>query len=112
MVRYARSGGEAMAMAVRIARASNQREVVLFSGYHGWNDWYLAANLSDGTNLDGQLMPGLEPSGVPRGLSGTAIPFDANSIDSLKEKVKGKENDIAAIVIEPARGEDAPEGYL
>lgn len=112
MVRYARSGGEAMGMAVRIARAHTKRDTVLFSGYHGWNDWYLAANLSDGQHLDGQLMPGLEPNGVPRGLSGTAIPFDANSIESLREKVKGQESKIAAIVIEPARGEDAPAGYL
>lgn len=112
MVRYARSGGEAMGMAVRIARAHTRRDVVLFSGYHGWNDWYLAANLSDGQHLDGQLMPGLEPNGVPRGLSGTALPFDANSIDSLREKIKGQEGKIAAIVIEPARGEAAPAGYL
>lgn len=112
MMRYARSGGEAMGMAVRIARAFSKRDTVLFSGYHGWNDWYLAANLADSEGLDGQLMPGLEPNGVPRGLSGTAIPFDANSIDSLREKVKGQENRIAAIVIEPARGEDAPAGYL
>ncbi len=112
MVRYARSGGEAMAVAVRIARAHTGRERVLFSGYHGWNDWYLAANLSDGQHLDGQLMPGLRPQGVPRGLAGTAVPFDANSIDSLREKIKGQEGQMAAIVIEPARGEAAPAGYL
>ena len=112
MVRYARSGGEAMGMAVRIARASTKRDIVLFSGYHGWNDWYLAANLADTEGLDGQLMPGLEPHGVPRGLTGTAIPFDANNIESLREKVRGQESRIAAIIIEPARGEDAPEGYL
>lgn len=112
MVRYARSGGEAMGMAVRIARAHTKRDIVLFSGYHGWNDWYLAANLSDGQHLDGQLMPGLEPNGVPRGLSGTAIPFDANSIESLREKIRGQESKVAAIIIEPARGEDAPAGYL
>ena len=112
MVRYARSGGEAMGMSVRIARAYTRRDVVMFSGYHGWNDWYLAANLADSGSLDGQLMPGLEPNGVPRGLAGTAIPFDANNIESLREKVKGKEKQIAAIVIEPARGEDAPAGYL
>jgi glutamate-1-semialdehyde 2,1-aminomutase len=112
MVRYARSGGEAMGLAVRIARAHARRDVVMFSGYHGWNDWYLAANLADSASLDGQLMPGLQPNGVPRGLLGTAIPFDANNIDSLREKVRGKEKTIAAIVIEPARGEDAPAGYL
>lgn len=112
MVRYARSGGEAMGMAVRIARAHTKRDIVLFSGYHGWNDWYLAANLSDNSNLDSQLMPGLHANGVPRGLLGTAIPFDANSIESLRNKIKGQEHKIAAIIIEPARGEDAPAGYL
>jgi glutamate-1-semialdehyde 2,1-aminomutase len=112
MVRYARSGGEAMGLAVRIARAHTRRDTVLFSGYHGWNDWYLAANLSDEKGLDGQLMPGLEPNGVPRGLTGTAMSFDANNIESLREKVKGQEDKIAAIIIEPARGEDAPAGYL
>ena len=68
MVRYARSGGEALSIAVRIARAKTKRDTVLFSGYHGWTDWYLAANLANKSGLDGQLMPGLEPNGVPRGL--------------------------------------------
>ena len=112
MVRYARSGGEAMGLSVRIARAHTHRDTVMFSGYHGWNDWYIAANLADDANLDGQLMPGLKPNGVPRGLQGTAIPFDANDIESLREKINGKEKQIAAIVIEPARGEHAPAGYL
>jgi glutamate-1-semialdehyde aminotransferase len=112
MARFCRSGGEAMSMAIRIARAHAKRDVILFSGYHGWTDWYLAANLADERGLDGQLMPGLQPNGVPRGLAGTAIPFDANSIESLRKKVKGREKTIAAIVIEPARGEDAPAGYL
>ena len=112
MVRYSRSGGEALSIAVRIARAKTKREIILFSGYHGWSDWYLAANLSDDAALDGQLMPGLKPSGVPRGLKGTAIPFNFNDIDSLRDIIRGKESDIAAIMIEPARGEEAPQDYL
>ena len=58
-VRYAKSGGEAIAIAVRIARAATGREKVFFSGYHGWHDWYLSANLADCSALDGELMPGL-----------------------------------------------------
>ena len=75
MVRYCRSGGEAVSIAIRIARASNDKELILFSGYHGWTDWYLAANLADTSALDGQLMPGLSPIGVPRSLKGSSIPF-------------------------------------
>ncbi len=51
MVRYSRSGGEALAIAVRIARAKTNREIILFSGYHGWSDWYLAANIGDKDGL-------------------------------------------------------------
>lgn len=112
MVRYSRSGGEAVSLAVRIARAKTNKDIVLFSGYHGWSDWYLAANLADDKNLDGQLMPGLEPNGVPRGLAGSAIPFEFNNMAALRDIVKGKEKAIAAIVIEPARGEDASIEYL
>ena len=112
MVRYTRSGGEACAMAVRIARAATKRDKVLFSGYHGWSDWYLSANLGERDGLDGQLMPGLEPRGVPRGLKDSAIPFHFNDINELKSKASGIEKEIATIIVEPARGEDAPKEYL
>ena len=112
MVRFARSGGEAVNIAVRVARAHTKRDIVMFSGYHGWNDWYISSNLSDDKNLDGQLMPGLKPNGIPRGLKGTSIPFEANDLTSFYEKIKGKEKKIAAIIIEPARGEDAKPQYL
>jgi glutamate-1-semialdehyde aminotransferase len=112
MVRYTRSGGEACAIAIRIARAHTKRDKVLFSGYHGWSDWYLASNLGETDALDGQLMPGLDPAGVPRGLKDTAIPFHFNDIDELKLKANGIEKEIAAIIVEPARGEDAPKDYL
>ena len=74
-VRYARSGGEAMAIAVRVARASTGKSGVAICGYHGWSDWYLAANLGDSEALDGHLLSGLEPKGVPRELAGTSVTF-------------------------------------
>src|SRR3990167_7573541 len=88
MVRYARTGGEAMSIAVRIARASSGKEKIAFCGYHGWHDWYLSGNLASDKNLDGHLLPGLEPRGVPRGLLNTAIPFRYNHIEELEKIVK------------------------
>lgn len=84
MVRFARAGGEAMSMAVRIARAFTGRDKIAFCGYHGWGDWYLAANLAETDALDGHLMPGLEPGGVPRGLHATALPFQYNQAGSTQ----------------------------
>ena len=83
MVRFARSGGEAMSIAVRIARVTTNRDVVLFSGYHGWADWYLAANLSKDDQLSAVLLPGLSPRGIPKGLADTAIPFEFNNIEKF-----------------------------
>ena len=112
MVRYGRSGGEAMSIAVRIARAHTKKDVIAFCGYHGWTDWYLSANLGDNEALDGHLMPGLSPAGVPRGLTGTALPFHYNQIEELKTIVSNHRNSIAAIVMEPQRDHAPAPGFL
>jgi glutamate-1-semialdehyde 2,1-aminomutase len=112
MVRYARCGGEAMAIAVRIARARNGREKVAFCGYHGWHDWYLAANLGSESALDGHLLPGLEPAGVPRSLAGTALAFHYNCASELEDIVRAHGPDLAAIVMEPIRSHEPVPGFL
>ncbi len=112
MVRYARCGGEAMAVAVRIARARSGREKVAFCGYHGWHDWYLAANLPQGDALDGHLLPGLAPAGVPASLSGTALPFHYNRLDELERIVAANRGELAAIVMEPVRSTEPLAGFL
>jgi len=103
MVRFTRSGGEAMAVAVRIARAASGRDHVAVCGYHGWHDWYLSLNLLNPTGLDSLLLPGLEPNGVPSQLSGTTHAFDYGDIAGITELAKQVE--LGAIVIEVARGE-------
>ncbi|MBK8857786.1 MAG: aminotransferase class III-fold pyridoxal phosphate-dependent enzyme [Opitutaceae bacterium] len=108
-VRYTRCGGEAMAVAVRIARAATGRSTVAFCGYHGWSDWYLAANVGERTALNGHLLAGLDPAGVPPGLGGSALPFRYQQIGDLEAILAAQPNGIAAIVMEPMRLE-APRG--
>ncbi len=112
MVRYARAGGEAMAVAARIARASTGRDRIAFCGYHGWTDWYLAANLGDTDALDGHLLRGLDAAGVPRGLRGTALPFRYNRINELKTIVTHHGRELAAVVMEPQRDRAPDPGFL
>lgn len=111
-VRYTRTGGEAMAVAVRIARAATGKDVVAFCGYHGWHDWYLAANLAREGSLDGHLLPGLDPAGVPRGLSGTALPFRYNDVAELERIADQVGDEIGAIVMEPMRSDPPRPGFL
>jgi glutamate-1-semialdehyde 2,1-aminomutase len=112
MVRYARCGGEIMAIAARIARAATGRDKIAFCGYHGWHDWYLAANLSNDDALDGHLLPGLEPAGVPRGLTGTMLPFRYNHVNDLRAIVDRHGGDLAAVVMEPMRSTGPADGFL
>ena len=111
MVRYARSGGEACAIAVRIARAASGRDKVAFCGYHGWHDWYLAANLTNDDSLEGHLLPGLEPNGVPRALAGTSLPFQYNDLDGLAALLSN-DPDIGVIYLEPQRSTPPAPGFL
>jgi len=111
-VRFGRMGGEAMAMAVRMARAATGRDKIAFCGYHGWHDWYLAANIQSGQALSGHLLPGLQPNGVPRVLGGSAIPFNYNDLDGLKEIVREHGDDLAAIVMEPLRSYLPEAGFF
>lgn len=112
MVRYAKCGGEACAMAIRIARGATGRDRVLFSGYHGWHDWYLAANLDADQSLDAHLFPGIEPIGVPTALKGTAVPFPYGDIGALAELLDRHRGNIGAIMMEPFRSATPPDGYL
>jgi glutamate-1-semialdehyde 2,1-aminomutase len=111
-VRYARGGGDAMGVAVRIARAATNRSGIAFCGYHGWQDWYLAANLGDSASLDGHLMPGLQPLGVPRELKGTSVGFKYNDLASFEAALAALDHRPAAVVMEPMRTQWPEPGFL
>ncbi len=107
MVRFARSGGEANSIAIRIARAASGKDKVAICGYHGWHDWYLSANHNDGDELSGHLLPGLNPNGVPKNLKNTVYPFHYNNYEELLSIVN--DNEIGLIKMEVVRN-FGPEG--
>jgi len=110
MVRFARTGGEANAIAVRIARCFSKKDNIAICGYHGWHDWYLSANLSTSKNLDQHLLPGLNPVGVPSNLKNTVFTFNYNDFEALCKIVK--ENDIGIIKMEVVRNEMPKDNFL
>ena len=112
MVRFARTGGESMAVAVRIARAHTGKDKIAFCGYHGWHDWYLAANLGMENALGEHLLSGLSPLGVPKGLTGTALPFRYNHLEELEKIVAEHKDEIGVIVMEPIRDADPIPGFV
>jgi glutamate-1-semialdehyde 2,1-aminomutase len=110
MARLARSGGEANAIAIRIARAASGRDKVAVCGYHGWHDWYLSANLGDDEKLAGHLLPGLDPKGVPQNLRGTVFPFNYNNFSELENLVNT--HNIGVIKMEVSRNKGPEDNFL
>jgi len=90
MAKFTRGGGEANALAIRIARSFTKKKNVAFCGYHGWHDWYLSANINSKKNLDVHLMPGLNYEGIPENLKNTSFPFPYNNYDYLLNLVNKK----------------------
>ena len=110
MVRFARSGGEANSIAIRIARAASGRDKVAICGYHGWHDWYLSANHNGGDDLSGHLLGGLSPNGVPKNLKDTVYPFNYNNFEELLSIVDN--NEIGVIKMEVVRNFGPEDNFL
>ncbi len=112
-VRFTRAGGESLAVAVRIARASTRRQNVAICGYHGWHDWYMATNVGTDTDRLGEhLLKGLDPAGVPVNLGGTTLPFHYGQLDQLERIFESAIEPLAAVVMEATRGSHPPPGFL
>jgi len=110
MVRFARSGGEANAIAIRIARAASGKDNVAICGYHGWHDWYLSANHNGGDDLSSHLIPGLSPKGVPKHLKNSVFPFHYNNYEELVNIVEN--NNIGVIKMEVLRNFGPEDNFL
>ena len=82
-VQFLKTGAEATAAAVRLARTCTGRAHVVGCGYFGWHDWASEAN------------------GVPAATRGsfTRVPFD--DMSALDRAVDAAGGDLAAIVLEP-----------
>ncbi len=112
MVRYTKGGGEACSVAARIARGTTGRDKILICGYHGWHDWYQAANYGVDPESGEYPFAGIEPIGVPRALAGSVIPFTYGDLEMLEALLVEHAGDVAAIMMEPARSELPAPGYL
>tara|TARA_Y100000814_G_C12352078_1_gene407187 strand:- start:1348 stop:2682 length:1335 start_codon:yes stop_codon:yes gene_type:complete len=112
MVRYSKGGGEACSVAIRIARGVTGKDKILFSGYHGWHDWYQSANYLVDPESGEFPFAGIEPIGVPKVLAGTALPFIYGDLKNLEQLFNENKGEVAAIMMEPLRSDIPEKGYL
>ena len=109
-VKFARSGGEANSIAIRIARANTKKTNVAICGYHGWHDWYLSANLTSNKTLDKHLLSGLNPIGIPKQLKNTSFAFTYGDYSRIKYLVENKS--VGIIKMEVCRSTQPDVNFL
>jgi glutamate-1-semialdehyde aminotransferase len=110
MVKFARSGGEANSIAIRIARCNAKNSNIAFCGYHGWHDWYISSNLTASKSLDSTLIEGINPIGTPNSFINTSFPFKYNDLDGLKKLISEKR--IGIIIMEVKRYIEPENNFL
>ena len=108
--KFARTGGEANAIAIRIARAFNKKTKIAICGYHGWHDWYLSSNLTKSNSLKDHLLPGLSTEGVPHNLKNTVYAFNYNDLESFKKIIN--KNKISTVIMEVSRNYTPENNFL
>ena len=97
-VRFMKTGAEAVAAGVRIARAHTGRSLVIRGAYHGWHDWAMA-----GTG------PG---RGVPAELADWVVPVCDPSLEEFRRLAYERSEELALICVEPVGFAPPAEGFL
>jgi glutamate-1-semialdehyde aminotransferase len=110
MVKFTRTGGEASAVAVRIARAASGKNKIAICGYHGWHDWYLSANLNNSNNLNSHLMKNLPIKGVDAALKNSVFSFEYNNFRQLENIISN--HDIGVVIMEVSRNIKPKDNFL
>ncbi len=96
--RFLKTGSEANAAAVRIARAATGRDVLVFCGYHGWHDFYAATTPRS--------------KGVPKGTGDLIVPFGFNDLSSLERALDEQRGRVAAVIMEAVLLDAPASGFL
>ncbi len=86
---FGKNGSDVCTAAVRLARAHTGRPVILFCGYHGWQDWYVERR-------------GLATAGVPERSDPLLFQFQPNNLAQVAQLLEEHRDQVAAIMVEPA----------
>ena len=112
-VRFASTGSEADAFAMRLARAYTGREKILKfeGGYHGYSDYGLQslAPAKPGNSYE----PIADSAGIPAAVSESILVAPYNDADAVESLIREHDGEIAAVFMEPVQRLIPPKpGFL
>jgi glutamate-1-semialdehyde 2,1-aminomutase len=101
MVKFTKDGSTATTAALKLARAHTGRERIGICAEHpffSYDDWFIGTTTMDG--------------GIPDALARQALPFRYGDLEDARRLFSEHQGQIAALILEPARTEEPPPGYL
>jgi glutamate-1-semialdehyde 2,1-aminomutase len=99
MVKFEKSGSNAVTGAVRAARAFTKRDKIAYCGHGGvWHDWQAAMTSRN--------------NGVPSFNNDLIKIFDYNDSDGLEQIFEDNPNEISAVIMEPTSLEKPTNNFL
>ncbi|QDY70703.1 glutamate-1-semialdehyde 2,1-aminomutase [Qingshengfaniella alkalisoli] len=101
MVKFCKNGSDATSGAMRLARAYTGRERIAICGDHPFfstDDWFIGTTPVN--------------SGVPEAIKALTLSFRYGDLEDARALFDDHPGEIAAVILEPSRGDDPPTGYL
>src|SRR5262245_44793081 len=97
MATFGKNGSDVCTVAARVARAFTGRPVILFSGYHGWGDWWVE-------------QAGFASTGVPDRPRPLIHRFRFNDLADFTRLYEAHRHELAAVMLEPSGPAESPGG--
>jgi glutamate-1-semialdehyde 2,1-aminomutase len=94
---FGKNGSDACTVAARLSRAYTGRKIILYSGYHGWQDWWVE-------------QVGFENCGVPDREAPIIHRFKFNDRADFQRLFDLYKHDLAAVMLEPSGPAEGPQG--
>jgi glutamate-1-semialdehyde 2,1-aminomutase len=101
MVKFCKDGSDATSAAVRLARAYTERDLIACCADHPFfstDDWFIGTTPMN--------------AGIPEAVRNLAVTFRYNDIASVRALFERYPGKVAALILEPSRGEDPADGFL
>jgi glutamate-1-semialdehyde 2,1-aminomutase len=101
MVKFCKDGSDATSAAVRLARAYTGRDLIAICGDHPFfstDDWFIGSTPMS--------------AGIPEATRALTVRFGYADIEDARALFASRRGEIAAVILEPARADEPPPGYL
>jgi glutamate-1-semialdehyde 2,1-aminomutase len=101
MIKFGKNGSDATTAAIKLSRAHTGRDLVAVPSnqpFFSVDDWFIGTTAMD--------------AGIPKVIQDLTVQFEFNNLDSVKALFDQHPNQIACLIMEPAKYDDPEDHFL